>query len=545
MTRAPEKVGDQVDNVLQQADEGLETKDAVKDDKFAGLKKKAQQMRVQFADISMMELDKETAKLIPEQMCQRYGFICIGKREKKITLAMADPLDVFAIDDVKLRTGFDIETVLAAKEDIETQIRAVYGEDKSWIKDLTMYDDTKVETISDDEGKDEEVVIDQPVVVASNKIITDAIDRRASDIHVEPFENELLVRYRIDGVLHEVQSFPKSIQPALISRLKIMSNLDIAEKRLPQDGRIRMRTKTKDLDIRVSVLPSFQGESVVMRLLDRERMKVELETLGFDPTDLATWREVISHPHGIILVTGPTGSGKSTTLYATLNTINDPSRKILTVEDPVEYYLRGIIQVQTNKKAGLTFASALRSFLRQDPDVIMLGEIRDNETATIATEAALTGHLVLSTLHTNDAVGAITRLADMGVERFLISSTVIGIIAQRLVRKICQSCKEPLAPLPELLDIFKAHNINTDNLTLFKGKGCPKCGHTGYTGRMGIYELFKVSDAFRELIVKHASGGELQTQARKDGLTLLFEDGLRKVAAGSTTYEELCRVTTK
>lgn len=526
------------------SEENQEVLAEVKQDVKVEMEARAKKMKVSFVDLSQIKIDKETAAIIPREMADRHKLICIGKLEKKITLAMVDPQDIFALDEVRFRTGFQAESVLASQEDIVKAISAVYGEDKSWVGKLEQFGEGKAELIKDaDETKDEEVVIDQPVIIAVNKIITEAVDKKASDIHVEPFENDLLVRYRIDGILHEIMDLPKSIQPALVSRIKIMSNLNIAEKRIPQDGRIHVKIKDRDLDVRVSTLPALQGETVVMRLLDRKRMMVDLNTLGFMGNDLEKFKGLIDHPHGIILVTGPTGSGKSTTLYATLNALNQPHRKIVTIEDPVEYYLRGIIQVQTNARVGLTFAAGLRSFLRQDPDVMMVGEIRDKETATIAIESALTGHLVLSTLHTNDAVGSVTRLVDMGVEPFLISSTMIGALAQRLVRVICPACKEEIKLLPELFEVFKNYDYKEEDIHLMKGKRCPECNNTGYKGRIGIYELLVVTEESRELIIKRVSSNVLLEQAKKEGLETLFEDGLRKVAAGITTYEEICRVT--
>lgn len=505
---------------------------------------KAKSMRVKYVDISKIEIDKETALIIPPDMAKRNRLICIGKQESKITLAMADPMDVFALDDVKLRTGYDIEAVLSHQEDIDKTISDIYGEDESWKQRLESdFGDTSVDFLKKEDEGQEDVVIDQPVIIAVNKIIAQAVDKLASDIHIEPFEDELLVRYRVDGVLHEIMNFPKTVAPALISRVKILSNLDIAEKRLPQDGRIHMRIRNRDLDFRVSTLPTLHGESVVMRILDRQAMKVDLVKLGFAQRDLKNWTELVEHPHGIILVTGPTGSGKSTTLYSTLNFINKPDRKIVTIEDPVEYNLKGIVQVQTHARVGLTFAAGLRSFLRQDPDIMMVGEIRDKETATIAIESALTGHLVLSTLHTNDSVGSITRMIDMGVEPFLISSTLVGVIAQRLVRKVCYNCPEEYPYLEELKKVFEKNKVDTSNLKLLKGKGCSVCSNTGYKGRMGIYELLVISDMIKEMIIKRTSSNSLTEQAVKEGLVTLFEDGLKKVADGLTTYEEICRVT--
>jgi len=506
------------------------------------MEKRARKMGVSFSNLSKMELDRETVTAVSENLSRRYKLVCIEKTESRCTLAMADPIDIFAIDEVRIVTGCEVLPTLAEPGDIDKTLDRFY----SW-KDTVMkeFDPSSIEvTVEKEMGEEEEdVVIDQPIIMAANKIITEAVERKASDIHIEPYENELVIRYRIDGILYEAMVLPKVVTPALISRVKIMSNLRIDEKRVPQDGRIHMKIANRELDIRVSTVPAMDGESVVMRLLDRSRLKLSLTDMGFDPRDLERYNQVIARPNGILLVTGPTGSGKSTTLYATLNVLNEPSRKIVTVEDPVEYKLKGVIQIQTHATVGLTFATALRAFLRQDPDVMMVGEIRDRETATIAIESALTGHLVLSTLHTNDSVGAITRMMDMGVEPFLISSTVAGILAQRLVRTICPKCKEPAPRYPELMKLFKEHGFSEEEIQVSKGRGCRACDNLGYKGRIGVYELLTVTDAFRELIVARATASKLLEQARADGMKLLYEDGLAKVARGLTTYEELCRVT--
>ena len=504
---------------------------------------KARSMRVPYVDISSIQIDKEVAAIIPESMARRYSLICIDKKEKKITLAMGDPLDVFAIDDVRFRTGYDVESVLAKQEDIEAALDFVYGEDTSWKEVISLVEDTSLELKKDEETSDEEVVIDQPVIRLVNMIITQAVEKKASDIHIEPFEGDLLIRYRIDGILHEVMTTPKSLIPAVISRIKIMSNMKLDERRIPQDGRIHMKIRDRDLDLRVSTCPSLHGESVVMRLLDKKSMQVDLTKLGFTDKDLANFKKLISHPNGIVLVTGPTGSGKTTTLYSALNGLNQPDIKILTVEDPIEYNLKGIVQVQTNARVGLTFATGLRAFLRQDPDIIMVGEIRDRETAQIAIEAALTGHLVLSTLHTNDAATSVTRLVDMGIEPFLISSTMLGALAQRLARTVCESCAEPRPTHPELKKIFDRFGIKDSDISMRTGAGCHICNMTGYKGRLGIYELLIINDRIRELIVQRANKTDIEKEARNTGLVKLFEDGLLKVAQGKTTYEDLSRVT--
>ncbi len=514
-------------------------------DKIKEFQERARRMRVSFVDLDHVEIDPEVGKLIPEAMARRYSAVCIGKKERKITLAMADPVDVFALDDVRIRTNFDVEPVLADPASIENAINVVYGEDTSWRDIVDTAETSVVDIITDKDPAEsnEEVVIDQPVIRLVNLVITQAIDKDASDIHIEPSEREVLVRYRIYGILHEIMTIPKSLESAVVARIKIMSDLRLDEKRLPQDGRIHLKLKIGDFDFRVSTLPTVMGESVVMRILDKRSIQVELQDLGFSEIDFKKWTSSIGLTNGIILVTGPTGSGKSTTLYATLKMMNKPDVKILTIEDPVEYNLKGIVQVQTNRKAGLDFARALRAFLRQDPDKIMVGEIRDKETAHIAIEAALTGHMVLSTLHTNSAVATINRLMDMGVEPFLVSSTLVAVLAQRLARKVCSKCKREIAKPRKLMDIFERVGIDMNEVVLNKGEGCNVCNQTGYKGRVGIYELLIASDEFKDLINKEAHYSELFAQAKRDGLNTLYEDGLKKVAAGLTTYEELYRVT--
>lgn len=508
------------------------------------LRIKARSMRVRFINLSTFEVDPEIGQVIPEAVARRYCLVCIGKLERKVTLAMADPLDVFAIDDIRFRTSFDVEPVLAREGDIRAAIERIYGDDNRWKELVGQAADTNVDIIEEEADTDnDEEKIDQPVIKLANMIISSAVERKASDIHIEPFEDEVIVRYRIDGMLIQEMTIPRNLLAAVVARIKIMASLRIDEKRIPQDGRIQLTVGDRQLDLRVSTLPSVMGESVVMRILDRSNTKVELSKLGFCEKDLNLWMKLVGRPHGIILVTGPTGSGKSTTLYGTLNILNQPHRKVLTVEDPVEYNMKGIVQVQTNAKAGLTFASALRSFLRQDPDVIMLGEIRDQETGTIAVEAALTGHLVLSTLHTNSAVASVNRMVDMGLEPFLISSTLNGVLAQRLVRRNCSACSEEVEMPDELAEIFAANGLDPAGAHLRKGVGCPVCNQLGYKGRMGIYELFEGSEEIRRMIVSRAQEHELREQAISEGMTTLYQDGLRKVYSGVTTYEELLRVT--
>ncbi|MBI2264512.1 MAG: Flp pilus assembly complex ATPase component TadA [Armatimonadetes bacterium] len=498
-------------------------------DKQAVLAAKAKEYRIEAVDLTARPVEKDLVEIIPQDMAKRYRVVCIGKKDNKITLAMSDPTDVFAMDDVKFRLGYDVVPVYAVQSDIEAVQKQIYGEVETWKEMFADAEELDSVSVVKDEEKADEAVVDAPVIRLVNSIISEAIEKRASDIHIECFEKDLLVRYRIDGVLHEIMSPPKPLLPAMISRMKIMANLKIDEKRVPQDGRIKMSVKEREIDLRVSTVPTLFGESVVMRILDRANLKVELTQLGFSPRDQEKLKRLVEKPHGIFLVTGPTGSGKSTSLYATLNALNKPDVKILTVEDPVEYYLRGIVQVQTNHRVGLDFARALRAFLRQDPDIIMVGEIRDKETGTIAVESALTGHFVLSTLHTNDTIGR---------------ATCVGILAQRLVRRICKECKEEVKEVPDnLLKIFQENNIPTDKLSLAHGRGCPVCNETGYKGRVGIYELLEITEQLRAMILKQESPADMWELAKKQGTLTLYEDGLEKVAQGATTYEELFRVT--
>lgn len=515
--------------------------------KESELIKKAKEMRVEYVDLKNYSIDKETVLLIPQGTAQRYQVLCINKLERRITLAMANPIDVVAIDDIRIRTGFEVTPVLSDLDEITKLIEELYGNSSQLALNEVFNEAVEsMAVVKEEDEKEKDVVIDAPVIRMVNQIIYEAVERKASDIHIEPFEKDLLVRFRVDGVLHTMMTPPKSILLALVSRIKIMSNLRIDERRIPQDGRIQLniKEKKKDLDIRVSTLPTLFGESVVMRLLDRSNLVVDLTHLGFSNEDLERFKVIISNPNGIILVTGPTGSGKSTTLYATLSSLNIPDVKILTIEDPVEYYLKGINQVQSNAKVGLNFATGLRAFLRQDPDIIMVGEIRDKETATIAIEAALTGHLVLSTLHTNSAAGSITRLTDMGIEPFLITATAQGILAQRLVRKVCENCKEPIKEAsPDFVKLLKELKLEDYPRNLIKGKGCNICHDTGYKGRKGIYELLVTSNEIRDLIIKRASIKAIEDEARKNGMRSLFEDGILKVLSGVTTFTEVCRVT--
>jgi general secretion pathway protein E len=465
--------------------------------------------------------------------------------ETTLTIAAFDPFDWNTAEDLKLSTGKEIEINLSSEEDILSGIEMFYGMGGSAM-------DRMVDSIGDDEGSEEDFDLEStehirdmaseaPVIKLVNHIINQAIEMNASDIHLEPFSDDMILRYRVDGILHDYEAPPKRLQSAIGTRIKIMAKLNIAERRLPQDGRIRIKTQGKDIDIRVSTLPTLYGESVVMRILDRGNIVVNLDNLGFPERELAQYQTLIRKPYGKILVTGPTGSGKTTTLYGSLEKINTPDKKIVTIEDPVEYQLRGVNQIHVKPAIGLTFANGLRSIVRQDPDVIMIGEIRDSETAEIAIQAALTGHLVFSTVHTNDAAGAITRLQDMGIESFLISSALLGVMAQRLVRVICTECRQPHAITPQILEELGIHTEQT--FDSYQGEGCKNCNFTGYRGRMGIYELLVIDDSIRELILKKAGAQEIREQAQKNGMKVLREDGLQKVVQGQTTVEEIIRVT--
>jgi type IV pilus assembly protein PilB len=503
---------------------------------------RAEELGKIYVDLMNRKIDQEIADIVPELVARRHKLICIGRVDKKVTLAMADPTDIFALDDVRMRTGFTPEPVLSFVDDVERALDQVYAAGDSQWQSIIGDAEDEINLVNEQQEMPDEVIVDAPVVRLADLIITQAITQKASDIHIEPFEREVVVRYRIDGVLRPVMNPPKAIQPALISRFKIMANLNIAEKRIPQDGRIQINMKRDRYDLRVSVLPCLYGESVVMRILDRKNVMVDLDRLGFHPTLLESWKKLIALPNGVLLVTGPTGSGKSTTLYASLNAINDSETKIVTVEDPVEYNIHGINQVQVHPKVGLTFAAGLRSFLRQDPDVMMVGEIRDTETALIAVQSALTGHLVLSTLHTNDSVASITRLIDMGIEPFLLASSIQGVMAQRLVRTVCGQCRRSMKLIPAMAAKFAEYGIPTDSLRLSRGEGCETCAGSGYKGRAGIHELFVMTDEMRRLILERAPSSELKRCALSQGLRTLYHDGLLKVAQSITTLEEVLRV---
>lgn len=508
----------------------------------------ADEIGVKYVNLDDITIDPTIVVLIPEEMARRHQLIAIDKDERKLTIAMANPLDVFAHDELKIRLGYDIDSVLSYGEDIDKALDEVFGVTDEWDQVIGKIENMQVTVLREEEKDAADISAiteseEAPVIALVNLIILRAVKESASDVHIEPFgEDTLKVRYRIDGILHDVMSLPRNLQLAVVSRIKIMSDLDIAERRLPQDGRIQVNVGGKKINIRVSILPAVTGESAVLRILDPSSILLELDSLGFSPDILPNFLSLIKKPNGIILVTGPTGSGKTTTLYTTLNLLNSTEKKIMTIEDPVEYRLKGISQVQAKPKIGLTFAAGLRSFLRQDPDIMLVGEIRDRETAEIAVQAALTGHIVLSTLHTNDAPSSVIRLVDMGIEPFLISSSIIGVIAQRLVRKICPKCKKEIKITPDIEKILNENEIGNNEITLYKGEGCPYCKDTGYKGRIAIFELMVITENIREMIIKNVSTGKLRQAAVKEGMCLLKIDGIKKVCEGITTIDEVLRV---
>lgn len=508
----------------------------------------ADEIGVKYVNLDDINIEPTIVVLIPEEMARRHQLIAIDKDERKLTIAMANPLDVFAHDELKIRLGYDIDSVLSYGEDIDKALDEVFGVTDEWDQVIGKIENMQVTVLREEEKDAADISAiteseEAPVIALVNLIILRAVKENASDVHIEPFgEDTLKVRYRIDGILHDVMSLPRNLQLAVVSRIKIMSDLDIAERRLPQDGRIQVNVGEKKINIRVSILPAVTGESAVLRILDPSSILLELDSLGFSPEILPNYLSLIKKPNGIILVTGPTGSGKSTTLYTTLNLLNSTEKKIMTIEDPVEYRLKGISQVQAKPKIGLTFAAGLRSFLRQDPDIMLVGEIRDRETAEVAVQAALTGHIVLSTLHTNDAPSSVIRLVDMGIEPFLISSSIIGVIAQRLVRKICPKCKKEIKITPDIEKILDENEIGNNEITLYKGEGCPYCKDTGYKGRVAIFELMVITENIREMIIKNVSTGKLRQVAIKEGMCLLKIDGIKKVCEGITTIDEVLRV---
>jgi type IV pilus assembly protein PilB len=535
----------------------------------------SRQYGVPSINLTQFEIDSAVTKLIPAETAHKYQVIPLSRAGATLTIAMTDPTNVFAMDDIKFMTGYNVEPVVASETAVVDAITRYYPPSSAkngsgqaptngsstlemasrGLEELqaSLDDDSGVEVLEELEEISAEALAKQgeeaPIVRLVNVVLMSAIQKGASDIHIEPYEKELRVRYRIDGILYNIMSPPLKFRDAIASRLKIMSKLDIAEKRLPQDGRIKIRFNEngspKEIDFRVSVLPTLFGEKIVLRLLDKEKLMLDMTKLGFEPESLAKFEAAILQPWGMVLVTGPTGSGKTNTLYSSIAKINTAETNIMTAEDPVEFNLAGINQVQVKDNIGLNFAAALRSFLRQDPNIILVGEIRDFETAEIAVKAALTGHLVLSTLHTNDAPSTINRLMNMGIEPFLVASSVQLIAAQRLVRRVCASCKQPHPhPVPALVQAgFSSQDAAT--VTPMKGAGCEKCNHTGYRGRVALYEVMEVTETLRELILVGASGLELRRKAIEEGMITLRQSGLRKVKDGITTMEEVVRETVK
>lgn len=528
---------------------------------------RAQQLGIPFLDLANTRIDPNAAGVVQKNLCSRHNVCPVSKKDRTLIVAMADPTNVFAVDDLHIATGLQISPVLATANDVSEAIKRAYDGSgnkpaaaassevaattessggaslaSTLAADIQQYS-TREDIMAEEDDEAARVAEEAPIIRVANSIIIQAVDQKASDIHIEPAVRGVRVRYRVDGVLHEAMMIPKYIQAPLISRYKIMADMNIAERRIPQDGRIAVKHQGKEFDLRVNSLPTHLGEKIVMRILDKSSTQIGLNKLGFWPDTQASLEALITQPNGLILSTGPTGAGKTTTQYSVLNRINSVEKNIITIEDPVEYELPGVSQVQVNRKAGLTFASAMRSFMRQDPDIIMVGEIRDLETAEMAIEASLTGHLVLSTLHTNDAPSAVTRLTDMGVEPFLISATIVGVLAQRLGRRICDHCKVSYQVPASELRRFGYTSDNPDEMvTIQKGQGCDACRHTGFKGRVGLYEMMNVNDEIQELIVRRAPLADIREAARANGMKLLKEDGLRKILAGITTPEEVMRV---
>jgi type IV pilus assembly protein PilB len=501
----------------------------------------ARQVGLDFIDLDEYQIDPNAVSMLPEQVARRYRALPIGFENSHLLVAMSDPANVFALDDIRTITGMEVKPVVATVADVDAAIRR-YGQFEQSATDIA----TEASSQADDASDLDDIpaaVEDAPIVRLVNLLITQAVTDRASDIHIEPMERDIRIRYRIDGVLHEVMRSPKNIQNGLISRLKVMADINIAERRVPQDGRVSLVVGGKGVDLRMATLPTVYGEKVVIRILDKTSALLRLGELGFMDESYDRYEDAFRKPYGTVLVTGPTGSGKSTTLYATLNIINSSERNIITIEDPVEYRLSGINQMQVNTKAGLHFSTALRSILRADPDVVLIGEIRDRETALIAVEAALTGHLVLSTLHTNDAASAITRLIEMGVEPYLVASALDCVVAQRLGRKLCNRCKEGYRPTEaELEGAGFSEDLVGSIQELYRPVGCPSCGKTGFHGRMGLYEVMPVTEEIEQLAVERRSSDEVRRLAMKQGMITLREDGLEKVRMGMTSLEEIFRV---
>jgi len=503
--------------------------------------------------LSQLEIDLEVLKLVPAAIAKKYEVLPVRRMGNSLALAMADPTNVFALDDISFMTNLQVLPLVASQTAIKKAIDRHYESKTEAIASVMQDMSTDLSNVEVVEGDEDSAKIDTfelkesadeaPVVKLVNMVLVDAIQKGASDIHFESYEKVFRIRFRIDGVLHEMLSPPKRLESAILSRLKIMSNLDISERRMPQDGRIKLRYSTREIDFRVSTLPTIFGEKAVLRILDKDALKLDLTQLGFDDWSLEKFTGAIHQPYGMVLITGPTGSGKTTTLYSAIHTINSPEHNIMTAEDPVEYNLKGVNQVQVDEGVGRTFAAALRSFLRQDPDVILVGETRDLETAQISIRAALTGHLVFSTLHTNDCPSTIARLLDMGIQPFLVASSLLLLLAQRLGRKICTACKEPYEGDEESLVPYGHVPTGKGKVTFSKGKGCPACNFTGMKGRIAIYEVMPISEELRDAILRNAPTAELREVAQSQGMKTLRQSGLLKVLDGTTTIEEVLRVT--
>lgn len=501
----------------------------------------SQQLGIEYLDLNLYPLDLQVAISIPEHVAYKHHILPLKKEDDKLILAMADPLNLYAIEDVEILTGLQVVPVIVRGAELEIKLKEAFEDTQSVekiVKDLgEQYVAATQEEIA------EEDINSIPVVRLVNSLLQQAVRERASDVHLEPQEKDVFVRFRVDGVLMEKMIWPRHLYGAIVSRIKINANMDIAERRIPQDGRSKVRVEKEDVDLRISTLPTVFGEKVVMRLLRKDSISLKLEQLGFSPKVLPKLVDLYKKPYGMVLVTGPTGSGKTTTLYSILRELNSVEKNIITVEDPVEYQLPRINQVQVNPKAGLTFASALRSFLRQDPDIIMVGELRDEETVRIGIQSALTGHFVLSTLHTNDTAGTVSRLLDMGIEPFLISSSLLGVVAQRLARKICSYCKEAYNLEYEMVRKLGLHVPDPHNVIVYQGKGCPQCSGTGYRGRVALGEVLVVTPEIKQLILARASSEQIEAVALEQGLITLYQSGLEKVLEGQTTVKELFRVT--
>jgi len=497
------------------------------------------------ADLSSALVEAGTLELIPPDVASRFRVVPLKRQGRVLSVAMANPSDFYALDDIKFITGLEVLPHIATEGMIKDAIGRLYDNSQEALDKLMKdFAEEDVEVVEQNEDADGNPLEENaPVVRLVNTIIADAVKRKASDIHIEPYEKNLRVRYRVDGALYEVMAPPPRMRGAITSRVKIMAELDIAEKRMPQDGNIKIRVHDRTIDLRVSSLPTIFGEKIVMRILDKGNLSMDLGKFGFEPVALKNLERSIRAPWGMVLVTGPTGSGKTTTLYSALSSINKADTNIITAEDPVEYNLEGINQVNIHESIGLTFAAALRSFLRQDPNIIMVGEIRDLETGAIAVKAALTGHLVLSTLHTNDAPSTISRLIDMGIQPFLVSSAVKLIVAQRLVRRICKECKEPVEPHPEVMDELGVPEKDRKDFTMHHGRGCEACSQTGYSGRQGLYEVLPISQTIARMIIEHSAIDDLKAKAEEEGMLTLRTDGIMKIKKGITTAEEVLRET--